>query len=221
MSAGAGSVPDKEIPLTSKMNDLTGQKFGRLTALYPTEKRDKKGSVIWMCECSCGNRIEAASDSLKNGIYQSCGCLKKEHQMGLNNSLHRVDGTCIEVLEHRKHRSDNVSGFRGVFKTKKGKYRVSIGFKKKRFYLGTFDTYEDAVQARLDAEDLVYGEFTKSWHEWNKRAKADPVWAEEHPLVFDVEKAGGTLRVHKNPDEEISEEAFSEKGTGSTKIRAV
>lgn len=29
----------------SVIRDLSGQKFGRLTALYPTEKRDKRGSV--------------------------------------------------------------------------------------------------------------------------------------------------------------------------------
>ena len=27
----------------SVIRDLSGQKFGRLTALYPTEKRDKRG----------------------------------------------------------------------------------------------------------------------------------------------------------------------------------
>ncbi len=187
-------------PLTPRMKDLTGKKFGRLTALYPTNKRDRKGSVVWMCECTCGNRIEVTTDLLQNGIYQSCGCLKKEHQMELNKSLHRVDGTCIEWLEHRKHRVDNASGFRGVFRAKNGKYRVSIGFKKKRFYLGTFDTYEEAVQERLRAEDLIYGEFIKSWNEWNEQAEADPEWGEEHPLIFDVEMADGTLRVHRKSE---------------------
>ncbi len=192
--------------LTPRMKDLTGKKFGRLTALYPTNKRDRKGSVVWMCECTCGNRIEVTTDLLQNGIYQSCGCLRREHQIALNNSLHRVDGTCIEWLEHRKHRVDNASGFRGVFRAKNGKYRVSIGFKKKRFYLGTFDTYEEAVQERLKAEDMIYGEFTKSWHEWNEKAEADPAWGEEHPLVFDVEMVDGTLRVHRNSVEAVSVE---------------
>ena len=34
--------------------DLRDQPFGRLTALYPTDKRDYKGSVIWHCSCECG-----------------------------------------------------------------------------------------------------------------------------------------------------------------------
>ena len=38
--------------------DLTGQRFGRLTALYPTNRRDYKGSVIWHCRCDCGNETD-------------------------------------------------------------------------------------------------------------------------------------------------------------------
>lgn len=38
--------------------DLTGQRFGILTALYPTERRGKGQSVIWHCKCDCGNEVE-------------------------------------------------------------------------------------------------------------------------------------------------------------------
>ena len=30
-----------------KPQDLTGRQFGLLTAMYPTEQRDKRGSVYW------------------------------------------------------------------------------------------------------------------------------------------------------------------------------
>lgn len=36
-----------------KARDLTGQKFFRLTALYPTEER-RNGSIVWHCKCECG-----------------------------------------------------------------------------------------------------------------------------------------------------------------------
>lgn len=36
-------------------SDITGQRFGRLTAQYSTKKRDTKGFVIWHCRCDCGN----------------------------------------------------------------------------------------------------------------------------------------------------------------------
>lgn len=54
--------------------DLTNQKFGRLTVLYPTEKRSN-GSVVWMCQCECGNFKEVSAIHLTRGNTQSCGCL--------------------------------------------------------------------------------------------------------------------------------------------------
>lgn len=141
------------------VTDISGQKFGRLTALYHTDKRSKKGSVFWHCRCDCGNEVEVTEDGLLHGNYKSCGCLRQEIWKELPGQLHMVDGTCVEMLEKRKHRSDNTSGFRGIYHMNNGKYRATIGFKGKRFYIGTFKNYEDAVQARLEAENTIHGGF--------------------------------------------------------------
>ena len=175
--------------------DLTGQQFGRLTALYPTERRDSKGSVYWHCVCTCGNEKEVTESGLVFGNYRSCGCLKQENQKNISKKLHRVDGTCIEILERRKHRCDNTSGFRGVYRMKNGKYRVDIGFKGRRFYLGSFEEFEDAVKVRLDAEKAVHEGFLKAYYQWKENAGEDPNWEEENPLVFEVEKVNGTLEI--------------------------
>nr|DAH26975.1 MAG TPA: Acetone carboxylase alpha subunit [Caudoviricetes sp.] len=37
--------------------DITGQKFGKLTAIKRTKKRDKTGNIYWYCECECGGNI--------------------------------------------------------------------------------------------------------------------------------------------------------------------
>ena len=175
--------------------DLTGQKFGRLTAIEPLEKRDRKGSVYWRCRCECGNEVAATEDALVQGTTLSCGCLKRENQKEIAGRLHRIDGTCIEILEKRKYRRDNTSGFRGVFKMKNGKYRVSIGFKGKRFYLGTYDDFEDAVEARQLAEDKIHNGFLSAYYEWMQRADQEPEWGPKHPLVFEVEKSGRDIEV--------------------------
>ena len=62
----------------ARILDLTGQKFGRLTALNITTERDSQGLVLWECQCDCGNKIKVAGSYLKRGRVQSCGCLKKE-----------------------------------------------------------------------------------------------------------------------------------------------
>ncbi len=56
---------------------MTNQKFGRLTAVRATEKR-RGPSVVWECECSCGELTEVASDDLRRGNSKSCGCLQRE-----------------------------------------------------------------------------------------------------------------------------------------------
>lgn len=59
--------------------DITNKKFGRLTAIRRTDKRDKiTGSIIWECRCDCGNTIYVAANALQAGNTTSCGCYKKE-----------------------------------------------------------------------------------------------------------------------------------------------
>ena len=176
-----------------KFLNLSARRIGRLSVLYPTEKRDRKGSVFWHCRCDCGKETDISEDGLIHGNYRSCGCLKTEMQQNIKNRLHRIDGTCVEWLEKRKHRSDNTSGFRGVY-PRGGRYRVIIGFKKKRFYLGTYDTFEKAVKARLDAEALIHDGFVKAYYAWQEQGSVEP-------FVYEVEKADGQLRIRTNIQE--------------------
>ena len=57
--------------------DLTGQKFGKLTALYDTGEVDKYGAVLWKCRCDCGKEVIVPSVRLSSGNTSSCGCLRK------------------------------------------------------------------------------------------------------------------------------------------------
>jgi hypothetical protein len=53
--------------------NLTGQKFGRLTALYSSFSNDK-GHVLWACACDCGSRITTLipAHTLKAGKKNFC-----------------------------------------------------------------------------------------------------------------------------------------------------
>lgn len=59
-------------------NDLAGQRFGRLTAIHPTEQR-ANGSIVWECQCDCGKTALASAASLRKGDTTSCGCVFKEN----------------------------------------------------------------------------------------------------------------------------------------------
>lgn len=81
---------DFKCPLCSeedvvRFEDLSGQKFGRLTALYPI-KKGNKNSIYWTCKCECGNTTEVLPYHLKSGRIKSCGCLFLESVSGENNS---------------------------------------------------------------------------------------------------------------------------------------
>lgn len=57
------------------MSNLTGQRFGMLTAIRPTDKRADHGSVVWECVCDCGKQKEVSANRLHRGKVRSCGCL--------------------------------------------------------------------------------------------------------------------------------------------------
>lgn len=65
----------KETLSKIRTKDLTGQKFGKLTAIKRLDKKHIDGSYFWECKCDCGKTIEAVSNHLLRGDVKSCGCL--------------------------------------------------------------------------------------------------------------------------------------------------
>ena len=57
--------------------DMTGKKFGRLTAI----KRmglNKFRQILWLCKCDCGKSKAILGQHLRTGATKSCGCFNKE-----------------------------------------------------------------------------------------------------------------------------------------------
>ena len=113
-----------------------GQRFGRLTAMYPTKKRDAKGFVIWHCRCDCGNEPDVSYNNLMYCGQQSCGCRKKEHDQELGTLLTHVGGTSLEMIQSQKLPRDNTTGYKGVYLVR-GKYMAKIVFQKYLYRAGT------------------------------------------------------------------------------------
>lgn len=195
LKAGTKSCGCRTFRRKTEKVDLTGRKFGRLKVQYPTGRRDAKGSVYWHCLCDCGGEKDVTEDNLVHGGYRSCGCLQKELQASINSQLHMLDGTCLEILENRKYRSDNTSGFRGVYHMRNGNYKATIGFKRQRFHIGTYPEFSLAVEARLEAEELIFQGFLDDYQKWKKRGISDPEWARKNPFIFDVAKRDGGFEI--------------------------
>lgn len=54
-------------------NDITGQKFGKLTVLSRAENDGIH--TAWNCLCDCGKEKRIRAQSLKTGMSKSCGCV--------------------------------------------------------------------------------------------------------------------------------------------------
>lgn len=130
-----------------KKLDLTGRRFGKLTALKLAGNRN--GSALWLCACDCGNEIEATVRDLTEGDTKSCGCIKKaQEQINLREKYDR------ESLRNAKLRTDNKSGEKGVSWDKHNNYwRVFIGVNGKQIRIGSYKELSDAIAARKKAEE--------------------------------------------------------------------
>lgn len=65
----------------SKLIDLTGQKFGRLTVAERAENGVRKNGssyTRWLCKCDCGKELIVDGGNLKKGHSKSCGCYARE-----------------------------------------------------------------------------------------------------------------------------------------------
>lgn len=72
--------------LHSTMNDLTGQIFGELIALYSDEVA-KDGQRMWVCQCSCGEKTSVRAGALRSGKTQSCGCKTSKGNLQIKKML--------------------------------------------------------------------------------------------------------------------------------------
>lgn len=87
--------------------DITGMRFGRLSAIRATDRRSADGGVIWECACDCGNTTYVNSYNLRKGITKSCGCYMRdkiiEASSKTNNCIIR-DGIGVGIAQNNRNR---------------------------------------------------------------------------------------------------------------------
>lgn len=151
---------------STKKLDLTGQRFGRLTVLRPAANIGTR--TAWVCRCACGQETVVRTGRLRDGRCTSCGCDKEPFDSSpgarARASLTYVDGTCVEMLAAKTVRKNNSSGVPGVdWRAGKQVWRAAICFKGKRYNLGSYRCFEDAVKARKLAEENLHNSFLREF----------------------------------------------------------
>lgn len=162
--------------------DLSGQRYGRLTAIKPTNLRDGN-NIVWECLCDCGKTTLVNTGNLCNNHTRSCGCLVKEiaivngkrnytkMRIGKDNCL--VLGTSVDIIRSKKINVNNKTGIKGVsFIGKKNKYRAEIGFRGKTYYLGEYTKLDDAAKVRKKAEEMLFEPFLE-WYDANFKKESE------------------------------------------------
>ena len=88
----------------------------------------------------------------------------------------------MEMLRAKTVRCNNTSGVPGVdWLASIGRWRASICFKGRRYFLGSFEQFDEAVQARKQAEAALHDEFARSYVAENSHPEENNL--EENNLI--------------------------------------
>ncbi|MBP5461996.1 MAG: hypothetical protein J6Y20_07720 [Lachnospiraceae bacterium] len=146
--------------------DIIGKKFGRLTVL--ANDPVKCGYVVCKCECGGNAVVRATSLTKKNKPTRSCGCIQREVMSAIGRrtiagnsekriAVNKAYDTNFQVIEQKNPPKNNKSGCKGVwFNPERGLYEAYISVHRKRYCLGRYERFEDAVAVRLNAEEEMF-----------------------------------------------------------------
>lgn len=169
-----------------KMKDISGVEFGYLTAIEPTDKRNRK-DVVWLCRCRCGTMIEMPATRLIGNNTLSCGCILKETLKRANKYF---GGTSLEQsLKEKVVSTRSTSGYVGVTK-KRDKWQAYIVYKRQYINLGVYSKLEDAIKARARGKEAVMedaAELLKVYEAIHENDEALPNKATEPQRDFSCE----------------------------------
>lgn len=70
----------------TKIRDLTGQTFGKLTVVS-FAGRDNRRRGMWLCKCECSNEKTVAGCHLTSGNTKSCGCSSRKPNKDLSGKV--------------------------------------------------------------------------------------------------------------------------------------
>lgn len=103
-----------------KLNDLTGQRFGKLVVIkrMPNNQNNK---VVWLCKCDCGKETVVIGSRLYTGKTKSCGCLtiektierSKKHGQG-HSHLYGTRMNMIDRCTNPRNKTFCYYGGRGI-----------------------------------------------------------------------------------------------------------
>ena len=149
----------------SKVKNLIGQRFGKLTVISEgnlLKKSSGKNIRTWICQCDCGNQCEVQTQYLQNGDTGSCGC---SHSRGEAEIIRFLNTRHIKyktefIIKNFKYINGSVPRFDfALFDEKDNllcliEYQGSIHFYYTNSGWNTKENFE--IRKKHDEEKLIY-----------------------------------------------------------------
>lgn len=88
----------------AKFNDISGRRFGRLTAVKPIRGN---GRIRWECVCDCGRVVQIVICNLNRPNTRSCGCLRKETTSKTKRTHGMTESATYRIWTHMWQRCTN------------------------------------------------------------------------------------------------------------------
>ena len=91
----------------------------------------------------------------------------------------KTSGPTRSSRRNLKIKSSNTSGYPGVRLVPSGNFAARIVVNRKEIFLGTYDSIEEAIEARVRAEKKYFGEFSptlsrnREYHSCNPRIELE------------------------------------------------
>lgn len=103
------------------IRDITGQTFGRLTAIKKLQMKSK-GYWLWLWRCDCGKEIRQPINNIVRGSTKSCGCYHVEqitqrntkHGLADNHPLYDTWTGMRKRCNWERHEAYHLYGGRGI-----------------------------------------------------------------------------------------------------------
>ena len=94
----------------SRLIDLTGQRFGRLTVVKRMDDGIRPNGtkyVRWLCKCDCSNEVIVDGNSLKRQHTTSCGCYLRERSTQVHTTHGQRHSRLYTIWRTMKLRCSN------------------------------------------------------------------------------------------------------------------
>lgn len=84
-----------------KIKDISGEKFGKLTAISFSHRDKIKRNTFWNCQCDCGNKSVVDTKNLRSGNSKSCGCVgnAKTSQRNKDSRKYQLNEHYLDVID--------------------------------------------------------------------------------------------------------------------------